>query len=254
MAPRVLNRFTGKVAIVTGSGQGMGKQVALDMSAEGAKVVISDILPELLGEVKKEIERTGGTCLSLLCDVTKREQVDALVQKTVDTYGTVDILINNAGLLLPGTIEEMTDEIIDRTLDINVKGILYAIRAVTPIMKEKKYGRIVNVSSITGKNGDNTTFPVYGASKGAVITLTRSVARALGPYGVTANAIAPHAVMTKLMSYWDDAKKKSVADKIPLKRLGTVEDMSNLMMFLASDESSFITGECININGGYYMD
>jgi 3-oxoacyl-[acyl-carrier protein] reductase len=110
------------------------------------------------------------------------------------------------------------------------------------------------VASITGKNGDNTTFPVYGASKGAVITLTRSMARALGPFGITVNGIAPHAVMTTMMQYWDAEKKKTIADKIPVKRLGTIEDMSYLMMFLASDESSFITGETININGGYYMD
>jgi 3-oxoacyl-[acyl-carrier protein] reductase len=254
MSTRSVKRFEGKVAIITGSAQGMGKQVALDMTAEGAKVCISDIVPDLLEETKKEIEGAGGECLSLICDITDRNQVDKMVDKTVKTFGTVDILINNAGLLVPSTIEETTDELIDRTIDINLKGVLYAIRAVTPIMKAKRYGRIVNVSSITGKRGDNTTTFAYGASKGAVITLTRSTARALGPYGVTCNGIAPHAVLTNLMRHWDEAKKKEVADKIPLKRLGTVEDMSCLMMFLASDEASFITGETININGGYYMD
>jgi len=254
MSTRSVKRFKGKVAIITGSAQGMGKQAALDMTAEGAKVSISDILPDLLEETKKEIEGTGGECLSLICDITDRNQVDKMVDKTVKMFGTVDILINNAGLLIPATIEETTDELIDRTIDINLKGVLYAIRAVTPIMKAKRYGRIVNVSSITGKRGDNTTTFAYGASKGAVITLTRSTARALGPYGITCNGIAPHAVLTNLMRHWDEAKKKEVADKIPLKRLGTVEDMSYLMMFLASDEASFITGETININGGYYMD
>jgi 3-oxoacyl-[acyl-carrier protein] reductase len=139
-------------------------------------------------------------------------------------------------------------------LAVNVKGVVYAIRAVTPIFKKKRYGKIVNVASITGKNGDNSTVFVYGASKGAVISLTRSVARQLGPYNVNVNAIAPHAVMTKMMSYWDDEKKRSFAERIPLRRLGTVQDMANLMLFLASDESSFITGETVNINGGYYMD
>lgn len=254
MAARIQNRFEGKVAIVTGAGQGMGKQVAVDMAAEGAKVVITDILQDKIDEVVKEISSAGGKCLGLLCDVSVRKQVDEMIKTTVDTYGRVDILINNAGLLKTGTIEELSDEMIDRTLDINVKGVLYAIRAVTPIMKSQKYGRIVNVASITGKRGDNTTYIVYGGSKGAVITMTRSAARALGPYGITVNAIAPHAVMTTMMSYWDEEKKKSISDKIPVKRLGTVHDMSYLMMFLASDESSFITGETININGGYYMD
>jgi 3-oxoacyl-[acyl-carrier protein] reductase len=254
MAARFARRFTDKVAIVTGAAQGMGKQVSLDFTSEGARVVICDILPDLLEETRKEIEGLGGDCLAIICDVTDRKQIDDMVQKTADTYGRIDILINNAGLLTPGTIEGTTDELIDRTLNINVKGVLYAIRAVTPIMKKQKYGRIVNVSSITGKAGDNNTTFAYGASKGAVISLTRSTARALGPFGITANAIAPHAVMTSLMRYWDDEKKRSAAEKIPVRRLGTVQDMSYLMMFLASDESLYITGETININGGYYMD
>ena len=254
MTARFTQRFVGKVAIVTGAAQGMGKQVALDLTSERARVVICDILPDLLEETREEIEGLGGECLALICDVTDRKQIDDMVQKTVDAFGRIDILINNAGLLTPGTIEGTTDELIDRTLNINVKGVLYAIRAVTPIMKKQKYGRIVNVSSITGKAGDNKTTFAYGASKGAVISLTRSTARALGPFGITANAIAPHAVMTSLMHYWDDEKKRSVAEKIPVRRLGTVQDMSYLLMFLASDESSFINGETININGGYYMD
>jgi 3-oxoacyl-[acyl-carrier protein] reductase len=247
-------RFEGKVVIVTGAGQGMGRQVTLDLAVEGAKIVACDIVQEGIETLQKEIEAQGGRCLALNCDMANRQQVDDLVQKTVATYGSVDILINNAGLLIPGTIEETTDELIDRTLDINVKGVLYAIRAVTPIMKAQKYGRIVNVASITGKQGDNSTIFVYGASKGAVISLTRSTARQLGPYGITCNAIAPHAVMTEMMKYWDDAKKKRMADAIPVRRLGTIQDMSYLMMFLASDEASFITGETVNINGGYYMD
>lgn len=247
-------RFENRVAIVTGAAQGMGRQVAMDLALEGARVVLTDIIPEELNRTVQEIKGKGGECLGLVSDISRREEVDSLVRQTVEAFGTIDILINNAGLLLPGTIEETTDEIIDRTLDINVKGVLYAIRAVTPIMKARRYGKIVNVASITGKNGDNTTVFVYGASKGAVISLTRSVARQLGPFNVNVNAIAPHAVMTKMMSYWDDAKKKSIADRIPLRRLGTVQDMSSLMLFLSSDESSFITGETININGGYYMD
>ncbi len=255
MAYRIQKRFEKKVAVVTGAGQGMGRQVALDLAAEGARVVVIDIKHELIKEVCKEIEQQcGGTCMSVICDVTSSEQIDRMIQKTMDAFGRVDILINNAGLLIPGTIEETSDELINRTLDINVKGVLYAIRAVTPIMKKQQHGRIVNVSSITGKRGDNSTIFVYGASKGAVISLTRSAARQLGPFGITVNAIAPHAVMTSLMSYWDEEKKRKMAEQIPVKRLGTVQDMSYLMMFLASDESSYITGETININGGYYMD
>lgn len=247
-------RFEGKVAIVTGAGQGMGWQVASDMATEGAKIVAADITRKGIDSLKTAIETEGGPCLPIQCDVANGEEVDNMIKVAVDTWGRIDILINNAGLLVPGTIEETTDELIDKTLDINVKGVLYAIRAVTPIMKAQKYGRIVNVASITGKRGDNSTIFVYGASKGAVISLTRSTARQLGPYGITCNAIAPHAVMTEMMKYWDEEKKKKIVEMIPVRRLGTVQDMSYLMMFLASDEASFITGETVNINGGYYMD
>jgi len=254
MPARTTNRFKGKVAVITGAAQGMGRQTALDMAVEGAKVVISDILEDKLNDAKNEIENAGGECMALVCDMAVRKQVDDMISKTVEKFGRLDILINNAALLTTGTIEELTDDLIDKTLDINVKGVLYAIRGVTPIMKSQKYGRIVNVASITGKRGDNTTFIVYGGSKGALITMTRSAARALGPFGITVNAIAPHAVLTEMMKYWDEAKKKKAADLIPVKRLGTVEDMSYLMMFLASDEAGFINGETVNINGGYYMD
>ena len=249
-----MKRFEDRVAIVTGAAEGMGRRVSLDLAQEGATVVVSDIQEDGLKQVEKEIVGNGGKCLAVLCDMTSRQQVDSLIQNAVESFGKIDILVNNAGVLITGTIEETTDEIIDKTLDVNVKGVLYAIRSVTPIMKRQKYGRIVNVASITGKNGDSTTVFAYGASKGGVISLTRSTARQLGPYGITANAIAPHAVLTRMMSYWDDSKKKNMADKIPLRRLGTVEDISYLIRFLASDESSFITGETVNINGGYYMD
>jgi 3-oxoacyl-[acyl-carrier protein] reductase len=247
-------RFEGKVALITGAAKGMGQATAIEMCRDGASVMITDIDKAGLEETAATIKKTGGKITTHVCDIQDRTQVDELIQRTKKELGRLDILVNNAGLLLPGTIEETTDDIIDRTLAINVKGILYAIRAATPIMKEQKYGRIVNVSSITGKNGDNSTVFVYGASKGAVISMTRSVARQLGPFGVTCNGVAPHAVLTEMMKYWTDEKKKKAADAIPVRRLGTIEDMSHLICFLASDDASFINGETVNINGGYYMD
>jgi len=247
-------RFDKKVVVVTGAGDGMGRQFALDLACEGANVVVADINRDAVDRVVGELQHAEGRTLGIACDVSSRAQIDAAISRTVAEFGGVDILINNAGLLIPGTIEQTTDEQIDRTLDTNVKGILYAIRSVTPIMKAKRYGRIINIASITGKRGDNSTIFVYGASKGAVISLTRSVARELGPFGITCNAVAPHAIMTRMMSYWDDTKKEAVASQLPVRRLGTPQDVSQLVLFLASDESSFITGETININGGYYMD
>jgi 3-oxoacyl-[acyl-carrier protein] reductase len=247
-------RFEGKVAIITGAAKGIGKATAIEMCRDGAAVMITDIDKAGLEQTAGEIGKTGGKISFHVCDISNRAQVDALIARTKKELGRLDILVNNAGLLLPGTIEETTDDIIDRTLAINVKGILYSIRAATPIMKEQKYGRIVSVASITGKNGDNSTVFVYGASKGAVISLTRSVARQLGPFGVTCNGVAPHAILTEMMKYWDDQKKKKAADAIPVKRLGTIEDISHLICFLSSDDASFINGETVNINGGYYMD
>lgn len=254
MEQKSTKRFEGKVALVTGAARGMGREVAHDLAAEGARVAATDILSEDLDALQGEIEAAGGRCMTRVCDISDRAQVDELIEAVVETFGGVHILINNAGFLTTGTIEETTDELIDKTLDINLKGVLYAIRAVTPVMKKQAYGRIVNVASITGKNGDNSTIFAYGATKGAVISLTRSVARQLGPHGVTCNSIAPHAVMTDMMAYWDEEKKSAIAEKIPVRRLGTVQDMSALLRFLSSEESGFITGETVNINGGYYMD
>jgi 3-oxoacyl-[acyl-carrier protein] reductase len=247
-------RFEGRVAIITGAAKGMGKATAIEMCNDGAAVMITDIDKAGLEATANEIKSAGGNIHTHVCDISARSQVDELIAATKKTLGRLDILVNNAGLLLPGTIEETTDDIIERTLAINVKGILWAIRAATPIFKAQKYGKIVNVASITGKNGDNSTVFVYGASKGAVISMTRSVARQLGPFGVTCNGVAPHAVMTEMMKYWDDAKKQKMADSIPVKRLGTIEDISHLICFLSSDDAGFINGETININGGYYMD
>ncbi len=247
-------RFEKRTALVTGAAKGMGKQAALDLAKEGAHVIISDIDREGLDAAEKEFASAGYSFETAVCDVSDRIRVEKLIDRIVKSSGSLDILINNAGLLLPGTIEETTDEIIDNTVAINLKGVLYTVRAVTPHMKKARYGRIINVASITGKNGDNSTVFVYGATKGAVISLTRSVARQLGPFGVTCNAIAPHAVMTAMMQYWPEEKKKAMAEKIPVGRLGTEQDMSWLMCFLASDQAGFINGETININGGYYMD
>ena len=247
-------RFAGKTAVVTGAAKGMGLATAMELARDGASVVLTDVDAPGLEAAARQVQAPRGRVMTVQCDIQNRAQVDALIQRTKRELGSVDILVNNAGVLISGSIEETTDAIIEQTLGVNVKGILYAIREVTPIMKAQRYGRIVNVASITGKSGDNSTVFVYGASKGAVISMTRSVARQLGPFGVTCNAVAPHAVMTEMMRYWTEEKKKKMADAIPVRRLGTIEDVAHLICFLCSDEAAFINGETVNINGGYYMD
>jgi len=208
-----------------------------------------------VSEVQQEIEKKiGGKSLALRVDVSRVDMVENMMKTTMDRFGRLDILVNNAGIIARGIIEDITDDELNRVLDINFKGVFYCCRAVVPIMKKQHYGKIVNVSSITAKRGDNTTAPCYGASKGAILTLTRSLARQLGPFGINVNAVAPHAIDTPMMKYWDEIKRKAVIESLPVRRIGKPEDVAAAILFLCSDEASFITGETLNLNGGYLMD
>ncbi|HER25091.1 MAG TPA: glucose 1-dehydrogenase [Candidatus Atribacteria bacterium] len=246
--------FEGKVAIISGAGQGIGKQIALDLYSEGAKIAAFDIKEEQVNNLKEELNFNNNKIIIFQADVSKSNQVSKVVKETINYFGKIDLLINNAGILSYASIEDTTDDILEKILSVNLKGVMYCVREVVPFMKKNQYGRIVNISSITGKRGDNNTSPCYGASKGGIITLTKSLARQLGPYGINVNAVAPHAIMTSIMNGWDEEKKNKMRELIPVRRLGTVEDVSSAVLFLLSDASAFITGETININGGYYMD
>lgn len=246
--------FEGKVAMVSGAGQGIGKQVVLDLYSEGAKIVAFDINEEQVNNLKEEINLNNKKIIIFQADVSKSNHVSKIVKETINYFGKIDLLINNAGISSYCSIEDITDDIIEKILSVNLKGVMYCVREVVPFMKKNQYGRIVNISSITGKRGDNNTSPCYGASKGGMITLTKSLARKLGPYGINVNAVAPHAIMTPFMNCWDEEKKNKMKELIPIRRLGTTKDVSSVVLFLLSDASAFITGETININGGYYMD
>lgn len=247
-------RFKDKVVLVTGAAQGIGEATAIAFAREGARLSLVDLDLNKILAVKEKIEGMGGESLALQVDISKPVMVNEMIEKTLDHFGRLDVLVNNAGILARGEIEDISDDVLNRVLDINFKGVFYCCRAAIPVMKKQKYGKIVNVSSITAKRGDNTTAPCYGASKGAILTLTRSLARQVGPFGINVNAVAPHAIDTPMMKYWDEEKRKAVIESLPVRRMGKPEDVAYAILFLASDEASFITGETINLNGGYLMD
>jgi 3-oxoacyl-[acyl-carrier protein] reductase len=248
-------RLGGKTAIVTGSSYGIGEGVALLLAKEGANIVVNySKTVEKAQRVVSAIQEQGAKAIAVKADVSSSDEVKKLVRACTDTFGGVEILVNNAGILPFGQIEEIGDDVLDRVFKINFYGAFYCCREVVPLMKKRKYGKIVNISSIAGQRGDHSTAPCYGASKGALSVFTKSLARQLGPYGINVNGIAPHAIITPMMDYWDEEKREKMRESIPVGRLGDPHDVAVAALFLISDEANFITGQIINVNGGYLMD
>ena len=247
-------KLKGRVAIVTGGARGIGKAIALTFLREGAKVAIIDFDKERLEILKKEIEKTKGETIAISCDISKSSDVKEMVSQVQKSFGRIDILVNNAGIIRRGTIETVTEEDWDRVIEVNLKGTFNCCKAVAGVMKQQGYGKIVNVSSIAGKMGDITSAPGYGPSKAGVDALTKTLARQLAPYGINVNAVSPHAIETEMSAQWSEERRKEIIASIPLGRLGKPEDVANAVLFLASDEASFITGEILDVNGGALMD
>jgi len=243
-----------RVAIVTGAARGIGKAIAWAFVREGASVALVDVEKTGLETLQMEIGRKGGQAVAIPCDVSKASEVKQMVDHVQRTLGRIDILINNAGIIRRGTIETVTEEDWDRVMEVNLKGPFNCSKAVVEIMKRQGYGKIVNVSSIAGKMGDITSAPGYGPSKAGMDALTKSLARQLAAYGIHVNGVAPHAIETEMSAEWSPEKRKAIVDAIPLKRLGKPEDVAEAVLFLASDSAAFITGEIIDVNGGFLMD
>lgn len=243
-----------RVAIVTGAARGIGKAIAWTFAREGASVALVDVEKPGVETLQKEIGRKGGQAIAVPCDVSKASEVKQMVDQVERVYGRIDILVNNAGIIRRGTIETVTEEDWDRVIEVNLKGPFNCSKAVVEIMKRQGYGKIVNVSSIAGKMGDITSAPGYGPSKAGLDALTKTLARQLAPYGINVNGVAPHAIETEMSAEWSPEKRKAIVDAIPLKRLGKPEDVAEAVVFLASEQASFITGEILDVNGGALMD
>ena len=241
-----------KVALVTGAGRGIGKEIALLFAKEGADISICDVNAEFLSAAQGEIEKLGRKALTGIVDVTKPADVDLFVQKTLDKFKKIDILVNNAGITRDGLLVRMSESDWDAVLAVNLKGAFNCTKAVSKVMMKQRDGRIVNMASIIGIMG-NAGQVNYAASKGGLIAFTKSVAKELASRNIRANAIAPGFIQTDMTAKLSEEVKGEMLKHIPLGNLGTAKDVANLALFLAGDSSAYITGQVVQVDGGMVM-
>lgn len=241
-------RLEGKVAIVTGAASGIGKETALLFSREGAKVVVADIFENGGEETVAEIKKTGEGFFVKL-DVCNREQTKQMVKGTIERYGKIDVLINNAGIAQDALLLKMTEEQWTRVIDINLKGAFNCAQAVVEVMINQGHGVIVNVSSVVGLYG-NIGQANYAAAKAGLIGLTKALAKELGRKGIRVNAVAPGFTMTPMMANVPDKILQMMREKTPLGKLAEPKDIAYAYLYLASDEARFVNGAVLNVDGG----
>ncbi len=242
-------RLQNKVSIITGAGQGIGLATALKFAAEGATVVVCDIRQQQVDAVAEQCKALGVPALGLVVDVTQREMVDAMVQRVLQVFGRVDVLVNNAGITQDARLQKMTLEQFDRVIDVNLRGVFHCAQAVSDTMVAQGSGVILNASSVVGVYG-NFGQTNYAATKFGVIGFTKTWSRELGPKGVRVNAVAPGFVQTPILATMPEKVIEGMAERVPLKRLGQPEEIANVYAFLASDEASYVNGAVLEVSGG----
>jgi len=245
----------GKVAVITGAGQGIGKSIAMLFASEKMRIAVAEVNQEAGNRTVREIQQSGGEAISVHTDVSKRADADRMVETTLKEFGSLDVLVNNAGInYLTPVYEDVNEEEWDRVFAVNVKGVHFCMSAALSPMKRQKWGRIINISSIAGKQGGPGSGIHYSATKAAVMCLTKQFARYVAPFGITVNAIAPGLHDTDMARMLGPEAIQRYISLSPLGRLGTAEDVAYAALFLASKGAAFITGEVLDVNGGVLMD
>jgi 3-oxoacyl-[acyl-carrier protein] reductase len=243
------SRLAGKVSIITGAGQGIGLATALKFAQEGAVVIAADVRQAQVDAAVAQCQALGATAMGLVVDVTQRAMVDDMVQRVLQAHGRIDVLVNNAGITQDARLQKMTLEQFDRVIDVNLRGVFHCAQAVADAMVAQGSGVILNASSVVGVYG-NFGQTNYAASKFGVIGFTKTWSRELGPKGIRVNAVAPGFVQTPILKSMPDKVIASMADRVPLKRLGEPEEIANVYAFLASDEASYVNGAVLEVSGG----
>ncbi len=244
--------LNGKIALVTGAAQGIGKDIALGLAADGADVAICDVNLEAAQKTAAEIEARGRKALALKANVAASAEVTAMIDRVVEKFGRLDILVNNAGITRDGLILRMKDEDWDLVLSINLKGAFLCAKAALRHMTKQRAGTVISIASIVGAMG-NPGQANYVASKAGLIGLTKTIAREYANRNITANAVAPGFIDTAMTQALSENVRAELAKQIPLGRLGASEDVANAVRFLASPAAAYITGQVIHVNGGMYM-